>query len=342
MDTTWLRWGLRAPFDAWRVARAVDAFRRGRPVDDPEYQSFIRLFCLTGGWSNHRVSHALAAPALPVDLPDDGGVLRLLDPASLHKAVDTLRSRGFLMRERAVAPEICDRLESFARETPSRVRGTDVVVPYGHGRGRGVRHDLSPEAVINHPDAQALMADRSLVALAAAYLEAQPLADVTSMWWHTDFSHEPDADAAQFWHFDMDRPRWVKVFVYLTDVTLETGPHCFVEGSHSDGGIPWRLRRRGYSRLEDSEVEAVYPAARRHAFVAPRGTLVVEDTRGLHKGLAVQRGERLMFQTQFSDCLFGARYPRYRLERPAHPEVEAWLAQVPALFSVFTGGGVDA
>jgi hypothetical protein len=336
MDTVWLRWGLRAPLDAREVARAVDAFRRGEPVADRAYQAFIRLFCLTGGWSNDRVSRQLAAAPPPIDVPVGGGLLAVRDAAAVDAAVSKLRRDGWLMREAAVPQDVCDRLEAFARSAPAQVRGTDIVAPYGRGGGPGVRHDLSPEAVINHPDAQALMADRSLIAVAAAYLGAQPMADVTSMWWHTDFSHEPDADAAQFWHFDMDRPRWLKVFVYLTDVGPDSGPHCFVEGSHRNGGIPWRLRRRGYARLDDAEVDAAYPKSRQRVFVAPRGTLVVEDTRGLHKGLPVQRGERLMFQTQFSNSLFGARYPQYRLARPAHPDVESWLARAPALFAAFT------
>jgi hypothetical protein len=335
MDAAWLRWGLRAPFDARDVVRAVDAFRRGEPVADRAYQAFIRLFCLTGGWSNDRVSRELATPPSPIDLPRDGGLLGLRDAAAVDRAADKLRCDGWLMREAAVPAEVCDRLEAFARSSPSRVRGTDIVAPYGSGGARGVRHDLSPEAVINRPDAQALMADRSLIAVAAAYLGAQPMADVTGMWWHTDFSHEPDADAAQFWHFDMDRPRWLKVFVYLTDVGPDNGPHCFVEGSHRNGGIPWRLRRRGYARLEDAEVDAVYPKSRQRVFVAPRGTLVVEDTRGLHKGLPVQRGERLMFQTQFSNSLFGASYPQYRLNRPASAALEAAMAAMPGLYDAF-------
>lgn len=335
-----MRFGLRVPGDVWRVMRTVRSFRRGKPVDDPAYQSFIRLFCLTGGWSNDWVSRAVSTRAPEIKLSGDGGVLGIRNETDLGRAVHELRTRGFLLREAAVPSDVCDRLEAYARSAPGRIRGTEVVEPYGSGAPRGVRHDLFPESVINHFDAQALIADRSLLALATAYLGTQPIVDVTNMWWHTDFSHEPDADAAQFWHFDMDRPRWLKVFVYLTDVTADTGPHCFVEASHRNGGIPWRLRRRGYSRLTDAEVDAVYSRTQQRVFVSPRGTVVVEDTRGLHKGLPVRSGERLMFQTQYSDSVFGASYPRYKLSRPAHPEIEARIRENPALLSALDFEGV--
>jgi len=43
-------------------------------------------------------------------------------------------------------------------------------------------------------------------------------------------------------------------------------------------------------------------------FLAPRGTVIAEDTRGLHKGRHVEEGDRLMLQLQFSNVLFGCSY----------------------------------
>ena len=45
-------------------------------------------------------------------------------------------------------------------------------------------------------------------------------------------------------------------------------------------------------------------------FNAPRGTIIAEDTRGLHKGKHVSKGDRLVLQLQFSNSLFGGYYPK--------------------------------
>ncbi len=152
------------------------------------------------------------------------------------------------------------------------------------------------------------------------------------MWWHTSYSKVPDKDAAQFWHFDMDRIKWLKFFIYLTDVETTNGPHSFVEGSHRSGGIPTALLKKGYARLEDSEINANYSPDRVIEFAAPRGTVIAEDTRGLHKGKHVEHGDRLVLQLQFSNSLFGGNYPPARM-RVVEPKLKAMQTQFPRIYS---------
>src|SRR5690606_18205340 len=99
-------------------------------------------------------------------------------------------------------------------------------------RPRAVRYELRADDLVASSDVQRLLADWSLLAVAQDYLRATPIIDIVAMWWHTALHDHPDARAAQFFHFDMDRPRWLKFFIYLTDVAPENGPHCFIRGSH--------------------------------------------------------------------------------------------------------------
>ena len=39
--------------------------------------------------------------------------------------------------------------------------------------------------------------------------------------------------------------------------------------------------------------------------VAPAGSILLEDTRGLHKGISLQRDHRLMLQFEYAQTLFG-------------------------------------
>ena len=38
---------------------------------------------------------------------------------------------------------------------------------------------------------------------------------------------------AQLFHRDFDNEKWIKVFVYLNDIEIQNGPHCFVKGSQN-------------------------------------------------------------------------------------------------------------
>jgi ectoine hydroxylase-related dioxygenase (phytanoyl-CoA dioxygenase family) len=134
------------------------------------------------------------------------------------------------------------------------------------------------------------------------------------MWWHTK-SPSPDKEAAQYFHFDMERLRWIKFFFYLTDVNEESGPHIFVPNSHTDNGLPFSLRSKGYTRLEDSQVDKVFPRASWKVFTGPIGSMIVEDTRGLHKGKHVEKGDRLIFQLQFTSSLFGKAIDSIQINR---------------------------
>ena len=52
------------------------------------------------------------------------------------------------------------------------------------------------------------------------------------MWWSSK-SNFNDPKSAQEFHFDLDSIKWLKFFIYLTDVEANTGPHIYVKGTHN-------------------------------------------------------------------------------------------------------------
>jgi hypothetical protein len=279
------------------------------------HKALVALFCQTGGSSNELLHRLVARRHPPLDL-GDGDAARI---------GDELRERGFYVFDWRVPADVCERLLDFSlRETA-----------YERGRPRAVRYELGEASILHSDDAQALMADRRFLAVAQAYLQCRPLLDFVAMWWHTSFSQQPDKDAGQWFHFDMDRIKWLKFFIYLTDVGPENGPHTFVAGSHRRGRIPRSILRRGQVRIADAEVLGAYAKEDVVEFCGPRGTIVAEDTRGLHKGAAVRMGDRLVFQLQFSDSMFGADYGR-----PAGavltPSLRAAIDRYPDVYSRFS------
>ena len=189
-----------------------------------------------------------------------------------------------------------------------------------------VRYEVPEEDAMASPAAQRVVADESLLAVAQAYLGAAPVQDLVTMWWSVAAGGPASSAAAQQFHFDLDRLRFVKVFVLLTDVDDDTGPHVYVTGSHRS--TPQHLRRDG--RHADAEVEAAFPGAARH-ITGPRGTVFLADTSGLHKGLALRRGHRLVFQTEYATSLFGAPWACPAVASPT-PELRSVVDRHPRAF----------
>lgn len=271
------------------------------------------------------------------------GLLGDMSGAEGQKALQQLEERGFVTFERALSPDVCDSLMKFALSTPAFVRPMDgeaiAAEPkralYDANKPHAVRYDYATSDLLANRDIQLLLSDVSLLALAEMYLKARPRFDVLSMWWHTTFSAQPDSEAAQFYHFDLDRFKWLKVFIYLTDVGPRDGPHSFIEGSHAPGGLPQDILDKGYTRLSDEEVLSGYGSDKEVRFEAPRGTVIVEDTRGLHKGNAVSGSSRLILQLQLSNSLFGAVYPKCCLPAERTPELANMINKMKDVYRAY-------
>jgi hypothetical protein len=149
-----------------------------------------------------------------------------------------------------------------------------------------------------------LCGDAAIYAIATNYLRCQPVVDVIAAWWTFPVGSSAESASAQLYHFDLDRVKWLKVFVYLTDVDLDSGPHAYIRGSHNS--IGQKIWRDG--RYSDDEVFSVYSPNDEIKFTGPRGTVIIEDTLGFHKGVPAISGHRFIFEFQLSVNLFGYPY----------------------------------
>lgn len=307
------------------------------------YQAMIALFCATRGLSNDLLSKLIGSIRRPWKIARADGVLGVMTtPADREQIITQLRSRGYYVLERGLPDEMATRLLNFALTQPCLSRPMDGQAPgavikgaYPREAPGAVRYDFATADLLANEDVQKLLADLSLLAVAQDYLGARPRADVLTMWWHTAFSNVPDSEAAQFFHFDMDRPKWLKVFIYLTDVGSDNGPHSFVAGSHRTGAIPDHLLDKGYARLSDAEVAQAFASTDVLQFSAPRGSIIIEDTRGLHKGRHVEHADRLVLQLQFSNSLFGGSYPAAKIGGSVCQELRDRMQRFPELYSAY-------
>lgn len=303
------------------------------------WNAVVSLFCRTEGRSTEVIHKVIASFRRPYVLDAAvTGILGTLSEESVAQMVGQIHREGYVIPPFKIPDSVCDALTQHALETHCNWVDDDMNadVRYPRGNPSAVRYQLSETNVINHPAMQRLMADPTFLAVSQAYLGCRPILDLIGMWWTTDFNREPQqGNAATMYHFDMTHIRWVNFFFYLSDVTPENGPHTFVRGSHRPGEIPRQFLKKGYTRLTDYEVESHYGSERVLDFVGPRGTIIIEDTRGLHKARPVLSGDRLMAQISFADCAFGGQAAKSILREPQDSLFAQNMKARPGLYEHF-------
>lgn len=315
------RW-MRLIFNTLRFPYGYLRFRVYAKTDPWAHQALVQLFCDSGGRALDLFSFLIGLTSKKINFIESDGVLGPLNEVELKKYSAILKSQGYLVFPNALKVDMCERLLEYAYRTPALLRKMDYENADGPPRYEifnqknlsATRYEYPSDGLLAHEDFQLLMSDLSLLKLAQEYLGSKPIFDVFGMWWHTNFQSGPDSEAAQYYHFDLDRIKWLKIFIYLTDVGENNGPHTFVEGSHRSGSIPHSMLKQGYARINDDQVIAHYGASKQIEFLASRGTIIIEDTRGLHKGKAVSEDRsRLILQLQFSNSLFGAECQKAKI-----------------------------
>lgn len=121
----------------------------------------------------------------------------------------------------------------------------------------------------------------------------KPTIGYISAWWSIPTADGVPRQAENF-HRDYDDVAFLKLFIYLSDVEMATGPHEFIRGSHRDAEL------RPIRRFTNQEVYATYSNNRLVQFTGKAGTVFLENTEGLHRGLPVHKGRRLILQIVYS------------------------------------------
>lgn len=227
-----------------------------------------------------------------------------------HRYVEEVEREGFTVlsnvldqesvvecRERLAAVEC--RTVSDRQEAAGRLAKPDMANPIAE------KYTVPLETLARDPLVVRLVQDTRLQDIAAGYLGVPPILDTVSAWFSFP-SNAASSQAGQIFHFDLERVKWLKCFVFLTDTSIDNGAHVFVPGTHKDGGIPRSILNRGYSRHSDERVADLL--SREPVLIeAKAGDVLIEDTRGLHKGLRVRSGYRAVVELQFASCLYGGR-----------------------------------
>jgi hypothetical protein len=164
-------------------------------------------------------------------------------------------------------------------------------------------------------------------------------------WWSFPAT-TPTGHGAQFFHRDNDDWRFVTMFLYLTDVDEESGPHQLIKGSHTLSGMT-ALIDKARGRGEDVPIDALasfsdesyftgaFSGTCERAFgpettniVGPAGTIFMANTVAAHRGLMPTKKPRLVAWARYG---MGPNTNSADLEQGplAHPQVRTALRDTP-------------
>jgi hypothetical protein len=228
-------------------------------------------------------------------------VARFLPPAAsaamdLTPEAATLEAQGFVALDDIVTPVMVDEIRSRLEQQPvyapyilnaPLVSIDDPALPDSHTLvipERGVVTCPHVLDIANHPQ---------IIATVEGVFRCKPTIGYVSAWWSVPTADGKPREAENF-HRDLDDVNFIKLFVYLSDVEEENGPHEFIRGSHV---IPELHKIRRYT---DDEVLATFGADRLVRFIGKAGTVFLENTYGLHRGQPVRSGKRLVLQIVYS------------------------------------------
>ena len=152
--------------------------------------------------------------------------------------------------------------------------------------------DYEKETLMNCPHLLEAANNPLVLEVVSEILGCKPTISSMNFWW--SLSGHDSAEEAENFHRDVDEWHFIKLFIYLTDVTEQSGPHVFVKGSQRESKL---LPIRRYT---DEEVEHAFGADRIMTFTGAAGTNFLENTFGFHKGQLPKTGNRLVFQSQYS------------------------------------------
>ncbi len=294
----------------WRYSRL------GEPSPESNY-IVEKLSAFTDGRSNDFLFRILESKRKEPDLRLGWDGESLVSPAgisdpSIEGVVRTLREDGVVVLPARLQKETVQNLYDLASSctlktanygppTPDHVPGQTTLVNAETGTSQGVdpshfRYSLymvPRSLLLEDQNVQRLLCDPYLLAAATRYLGVFPVITKPDMWWDTDFL--PRGQRPRSFHVDSGCLRWIKVGVNLTDTTYDSPHFVYVKGSHNSNKRTRPLTRRLARRMDlsDQEVNDICPERIVHV-TGPAGTIVLADTRGIHKGELSLRGHRLV------------------------------------------------
>lgn len=163
------------------------------------------------------------------------------------------------------------------------VAAAGMLPPYVLGRVRAITDKLPPGEYGDFheiPDVRTLVECAAIVGIPRSYFQAEP--ELLECNLVVAQAENPDNllpyDSQRRFHFDYAGWHSLNLFIYLTDVSPDSGAHQVIIGTHRSHNA-WDAVR---GAIPDDELEHRFPS-RLRTITGPAGTMFFEDTSAFHR-----------------------------------------------------------
>jgi hypothetical protein len=258
-----------------------------------------------------------------MDLTGHSKYLGQFSESDVEDAANSIREYGYY-----IWPELLDTssIENLTKEllysdyenrmTGKVVKGTyiadNLLTP--DNSMHGVWWVRNAKNLVKHQNLQDISLDPGILAIAQESLKATPIHVQTNCWWtfppiqkkHNNakkYGKRAESKNAQRFHQDQEFITFLKVFIYLSEVGENNGPHVYVENSAGDSGGRLNMVLSS-DRHDDKDIENAFGKERIKSITGPKGQIAFVNTRGFHKGAPVLEGHRLILQLEYASSLY--------------------------------------
>ena len=125
--------------------------------------------------------------------------------------------------------------------------------------------------------------NKTLIDVATNYFNTNPIVQSTQIWWTFNCrdknGNSVNPPGNEFgYHYDVDDFKFLKLFIYLSDVNEKSGPHYFIKKEGKK-----KFNQYANRRISDDEALHLYKD-RIMQLTGEKGTSFIEDTSYYHKG----------------------------------------------------------
>lgn len=234
-------------------------------------------------------------------------------PKHTRDHLQAVRRDGVCVWENYLPPDICDQLVDELDAVLVEYR--DFVQHYSSGAEQrlfGVERISKGLGV--------LWNDSALASIMKAYCTTDRIVGFTMA--NRIEAHEGNVGSGNGWHRDSVRGRQFKAIVYLNDVGPENGPFQYWRGSH-------RLWHRvntairlsapfDQNRFDDGSFDHIFERSSEVVtLTARKGTVILADTTGLHRGCPLSSGVRYAMTNYYFDVSIPSHIESVVIEKAA-------------------------
>lgn len=223
----------------------------------------------------------------------------------VNDELDNLKKNGFVENPLVVSNKQINEIVNFLKSKPMHDPEQGLAGYFSYkGKPKNIKRGFYRcEDVVYAPNILDIANDPKILSIAYNYFGAIPKIDYIGSWW--SFPSNTPA-LTQSFHRDIDTLNSLKLFIYLTEVDSDSGPHVYIKGSHNS---PYRTSKG--KQHDDNELKKKFKNTDIVSFEGKSGYSFVADTFGFHKGLTPLKKNRLVLQIIYTlkSTPFGPKRP---------------------------------